>query len=234
MSRLFDKRPPKTNKEVTGFSPAANKLVSRIQARLMTAKWLDTPERLVKLGITPKKVQEIEPKENNHSSMDIGLARVEKAKEYLGKYKYEKIHAGKANSPDNKTTNCADFIAMIMNITDKKIAQSFTDTNGYSNVAMIIAAIEKLGGEIRTDNPKVGDIAIWQNGSKGHVELVGSVTSKDGKTNFTLIGAGSGIVPREMGVSKNGYSWLNSDYKGIGGLGDGGVFIGYWTPHEKI
>lgn len=66
MSRLFDKRPPKTNKEVTGFSPAANKLVSRIQARLMTAKWLDTPERLVKLGITPKKSNVKAADINNH------------------------------------------------------------------------------------------------------------------------------------------------------------------------
>ncbi|HWZ22844.1 MAG TPA: CHAP domain-containing protein [Cytophagaceae bacterium] len=234
MSKLFDKHPPKTIKEAAGLSHTANRLVSRIHARLMTAKWFDTPERLARLGIVVKKSGESKPKTINSSSQNAGLLRVEKAKEYLGQYKYEKIHAGKTNSTENKTTNCADFIAMIMNITDKEIAQSFTDINGYSNVTMIIAAIETLGGEIRKDNPKVGDIAIWQNGSKGHVELVGSVTNKDGKTTFTLIGAGSGIVPREMGVSKNGYSWLNSDYKDMGGLGDGGIFIGYWTPHEKI
>ena len=55
MPKLTVKHPTRTTED-NDYNPIH--ILSRIQARLMTAKWFDTPEQLAKRGITPKKSKE--------------------------------------------------------------------------------------------------------------------------------------------------------------------------------
>ncbi len=159
---------------------------------------------------------------NSTTASSSGQQRIEKALSYKGQLSY-----GTTRPTPDKQTNCADFIVFIIKQTNPQIGSKLT----YSSAGNLYNQLKQMKVEMRQDNPLLGDVAIWYNAEteKGHFEFVSSV--KDG--NVAFFGARGPHEKAEPSyMSKSPDYHFKNDPQVLGPLGQGKVFVGYWTPQK--
>lgn len=164
-----------------------------------------------------------------YDEADPGTLRMEIANSYIGDWSYKQIRGniGELNY-DDTFCDCSEFVLRVLKDSDPEIYKKLVEVdeagNTFGSTSTIRKGIENMGDSFRKTDPKVGDLIMWE----GHVEFVNTVEGQ----KFTTLGAGGGngtIVPRIMGISRNGYHWLNTSYGKIEDLGSG-KYLGFWTP----
>ncbi|MBX2900357.1 MAG: RHS repeat-associated core domain-containing protein [Cyclobacteriaceae bacterium] len=176
-----------------------------------------------------------------------GKARVIYASTKVGGLTYKNDESVRGKSAeflfDDKYSDCVETVMNIFKHTDPELYEKLTWDAGNgkrgANVGVVKKNIEDMGGKFRQTDPLPGDVIMYysieptlKDGKKimvekGHIEMVMNVEKIHGKVFYESYGAGSGTVPRIMGI-KDGNRWLFVG-RDVSDLGRG-KYLGFWTP----